>query len=119
MPIVFDQVRHVFLQHRGRMVLRRSPYDPPDLRPPESGIGRVRVLLSFGKSVMHAVGRYPFVGRVLYGHRREGAKRIFEPLGHFKSTMRKQAVPTETDAEAAHHPVADDQYRDILPAKGK
>src|SRR5436190_16643944 len=101
------------------MILRRSPDDPADLGPPETGAYRVGIFVSVRKCVVHPVGCDPIVWRVLDRHRREYAECIFQPLRRLKSAMRQQTMPTESDTQAADDPISDQQSREILPAKRK
>lgn len=79
----------------------------------------VRILVGFRECVVEPVSRHPRQRSRLQGERPENAQQILKPFRSRKSPVRKQAVITDPDPEAAGDPPENECGRGILPAKRK
>ena len=119
MKFILHQIGNIFFYRRRVVVVRRPFYNPAHMRPKKSRTSRMRVAVSFGKSVMNAVRRHPFRRVVLNRHRAENRQRVFKPFRCLKTSMRQQTVIAQANAQTDDDPIDEEHRREIRPAKRK
>src|SRR5271170_1306859 len=99
MEAVAGEIWNITGQRRGLCVHRLAEHHPADVRPPRTFFGCVRIAGVVAVLVMDAMNGYPKDWSTFKRERCANSEQILNPLWSLKTTMCKQAVVADANAE--------------------
>src|ERR1700733_14430968 len=91
--------------------------NPVDVCPPSAIVRRVRIAFVVAELMMNTMRGYPEDGAALKRECGAGGHRVFQPLRHFVSAVRQQAVIAHANADVDGEHVEDNGGDERLPGE--